>query len=122
MDPRRNDDNRGTIDYPQYDEYDDQEYTRRFSLHSVGGANPMMGESMDFNYAQMNQEDSGIYFNRPSDVNPNMMRGYQMMNNYVHDYRPNEDTYNYQMLMHQRSDNNEKKGKLAVAISIPISI
>jgi uncharacterized membrane-anchored protein len=64
-----NEENRPTIDYPQYDEYNDEEYMRRFSLHSVGGANPMMGESMDYNYQEMNQEDNGFYYNRQSDMN-----------------------------------------------------
>ena len=100
MDSRRNEDNRPTIDYRQYEDYPDEDYERRFSLHTVGG-NPMMGESMDFNYAEQNQEDNGQYFIKHPDFasNTNIQHS-----NYVQNYQIKEESYNYQMLSNQKPE------------------
>jgi hypothetical protein len=100
MDSRRNEDNRPTIDYRQYEDYPDEDYERRFSLHTVGG-NPMMGESMDFNYAEQNQEDNGQYFIKHPDFasNKNIQHS-----NYVQNYQIKEESYNYQMLSNQKPE------------------
>jgi hypothetical protein len=63
MDPQRSEENRPTNDFPLYDEYNDEDYDNRYSLHTVGGNNPMMGESMDYQYSDANKEDSKKYSN-----------------------------------------------------------
>jgi hypothetical protein len=41
MDPRQIEDNRQTIDYEQFqNQENDEDYSRRFSLHYAGGNNP----------------------------------------------------------------------------------
>jgi hypothetical protein len=107
MDSRRNEENRPTIDYRQYEEYPDEEYERRFSLHTVGG-NPMMGESMDFNYVEQNQEDNGQYFNKHQDFpsNTNIQHS-----NYVQNYKIKEESYNYQILSNQNPDINNVQSR-----------
>ena len=88
MDSRRTDDIRQTIDYP-YDDFNDQEYQHRFSLHSVGGANPMMAESVDYNtYGDMNREDIGMYY-RQNEMQQRFMNSFRANNNnYPQDYAP----------------------------------
>ena len=107
MENKRLEDNRPTIDYTQYEEYPDEEYERRFSLHTVG-ANPMMGESMDFNYAEMNQEDNGQYFNRLSGIPGN--NNYQM-NNYVQNYQIKNEAINFQSLTNHKQGEVDVKSK-----------
>lgn len=114
MDSRRKEENRPTIDYTQYEEYPDEEYERRFSLHTVG-ANPMMGESMDFNYADLNQEDNGQYFNRPTGMPTN--NNYKM-NNYVQNYQIKEEDYNYQMLTNQKQEKSDNKSRFTLCYLI----
>ena len=78
-----------------------------------------MNDSVDYNYQEMNQEDHG-YYNRPSDIPGDSMKGYKMgVNNIVQNYQPKDEnmkyqpkaeTLDYQLLVNQ-TPYNEPKSK-----------
>ena len=80
------DEGRPTIDYPQYDDFDNGgEYQHRYSLHYEGGGNPMMNDSMQNQFGRQevdmyqkyedpSHEDDGVYYGRPSGMDPAYMR------------------------------------------------
>ncbi|CAI2382490.1 unnamed protein product [Moneuplotes crassus] len=99
MDSQRNEDNRQTvIDYPEYDQYPDDEYEHRFSLHSGADIrltnNQMMPDSADHANREVIQEDIGNYYGRGTDMRQNQVPPLNFNNNFVQDYNlSNEQAY-----------------------------
>lgn len=63
MDSRKPEEGRPTIDYHSYEEFADQDYMQRFSLHSLSGMNPMANEpNENQDYDDLNQDDKGHYY------------------------------------------------------------
>lgn len=63
----------------------------------------MMNESSDLVNAEINQEDNGYYYGRPTDIPMSNMNEYQMTNNYVQNYQPKDENIEQQILKSQNS-------------------
>ena len=130
MDSQKKEEGRPTlIDYPQFEEYGEEDFNPRFSLHSANDMskfftnfiinidnlgfnnNQMVGESPEMVNANMNQEDNGYYYRRQSEIPGNNMNEFQIDNNYVQNYQLREKNSNQQILENQITGLNTISGK-----------